>query len=208
MTRTPDWNKKNTDLAVLDWYRAVGRSEGFERVHVIQWDLLTFAPVHLLYPSLADSAVALTGLVPLSSVADVWHWTTFPEAAAESHRFLETAPQEWRVTQAPLVCIGPGYSLPRRFLDRYAELDVPDLAHDELRLPFFARVLGFELADTGFYSRWMDPEVERGFNADAVEIDPQYVEEELRRPVGRRIFHPCRERFDPQTLDRLTHLAR
>ena len=49
----------------------------------------------------------------------------------------------------------------------------------------------------------MDPEVESVFNADAKEIDPALLESELAREGGRRVFHPCRERFDAATIERL-----
>ena len=51
-----------------------------------------------------------------------------------------------------VACLGPGYCLPREFLRRYANLDVPELGHDELRLPLFGRLLGLEVA------RWLHEE--------------------------------------------------
>src|SRR2546428_499530 len=41
--RSPAWNKKNTDLAVVDWFRDFGGTLQFDRVHVVQWDLVFFA---------------------------------------------------------------------------------------------------------------------------------------------------------------------
>src|SRR5438874_1821920 len=66
ITRAPTWNKKNTDLAVANWHRNVGRFVRFDRVHVIQWDLLYFTPVSGVYPGIPSDAIALTGLVPLA----------------------------------------------------------------------------------------------------------------------------------------------
>ena len=201
--KTPAWNKKNTDLAVAGWYRSVGRSIPFDRVHVVQWDILFFAPLHRVYPRIPECAVAFTGLVPLAQIAHFWDWMTYPSLAVNSQRLLAEVRDRFGYNSEPHACIGPGYSLSRRFLDLYSDLDVDDTGHDELRLPLFAQILGFDLVDTGFYPRWMDPEVESVFNADAKEIDPALLESELAREGGRRVFHPCRERFDAATIERL-----
>jgi hypothetical protein len=201
--RSPAWNKKNTDLAVAGWYRSVGRTLPFGRVHVVQWDLLFFAPLDRMYPSLSPEAVALTGLVPLEAIAHFWDWTANAPLSIESERLLSQTRERFGFTGGSYACIGPGYSLSRRFLELYSQLEIDDTGHDELRLPLFAQILGFELADTGFYPRWMDPKVERVFNADAQEVDPAVVESELVRPEGRRVFHPCRDHFDELTIARL-----
>jgi hypothetical protein len=201
--KTPAWNKKNTDLAVAGWYRSVGRAIPFDRVHVVQWDLLFFSALNQVYPSLPENAVAVTGLVPLERIAHFWDWTANAPLSTESEQLLAKARALYGSNRQLHACIGPGYSLSRSFLERYSEADVSDVGHDELRLPLFAQILGFELVDTGFYPRWMDPEVERMFNADDYEIDPALVEFELARPGGRRVFHPCRDHFDELMIARL-----
>jgi hypothetical protein len=201
--RSPAWNKKNTDLAVVGWYRRVGRSVPFDRVHVVQWDLLFFARLADVYPVAAPDAVALTGLVPLAQIAHFWDWTANAPLSDESNRLFVEARDRFNYRSDPFACIGPGYSLPRAFLEGYSALDVSDTGHDELRLPLFAQILGLPLADTGFYPRWRDPDVEAVFNADPQEIDPVLVEQELAHPAGRRAFHPCRGRFDAIALERL-----
>jgi hypothetical protein len=203
-TRSAAWNKKNTDLAVAQWFRAVGISIPFDRLHVIQWDLLFFAPLNRVYPTIPDGAVALSGLVPLSQIAHFWDWTAHSPLAEDSERLLEMARRRFGYRGEPFACIGPGYSLSRTFLERYSEVELDDdVGHDELRLPLFAQILGCELADTGFYPRWMDPDVESVFNADAHEVDPSLLERELARVSGRRVFHPCRERFDAEAIEYL-----
>ena len=205
--RLPTWNWKNTDLAVAGWYRDVGQSVSFDRVDVVQWDLLFFAPLDRVYPMVPKDAVALSGLVPLSDVAHMWAWTVVEPLANESAAFMGRIREQFGERVALYACVGPGYSLSRRFLERYAQLDVDDVGHDELRLPVFAQIVGVDLVDTGFYPRWVDADVERTFNADGAEIDPSVAASELGQPCGRRVFHPCRESFDAVVIrDLLTHL--
>lgn len=187
----PSWNKwKDTDLAVAAWYRSVGRSIPFDRVHVVQWDLLFFAALERVYPSMSEEAVALTGLIPLARIAEMWAWTRSPALAAGTERLLAQARHRFGYEKDPYACLGPGYSLSRTFIEQYSALGVDDAGHDELRLPLFAQILGVEIVDTGFYPRWMDPEVEDLFNANPKEIDPLRVEAELMVEGGRRVFHP------------------
>jgi hypothetical protein len=203
----PAWNKKNTDLAVAGWYRDVGRSISFDRLDVVQWDLLFFAPLDRVYPIMPKDAVALSGLIPLTDVSHVWAWTVDEPLAGESATFVARVREQFGDRVAFYACLGPGYSLSSVFLDRYARLDVDDVGHDELRLPVFAQIVGVDVADTGFYPRWVDADVERTFNADAAEIDPSVVASELAQPCGRRVFHPCRHRFDAVVVqDLLTQL--
>ena len=85
---------------------------------------------------------------------------------------------------------------------------IPTAGHDEIRLATFAQILGFELADTGFYRHWLDPAVERVFTADPREVAPSEVERELMLPSGRRVFHPCRGSFDAVTIEHLTSVVK
>jgi hypothetical protein len=83
-------------------------------------------------------------------------------------------------------------------LDQYAAIDPPELCHDELRLPLFAQILGFPIADTGFRRRWHDRDEDRFFNTNALEIAVSTVMTERAKPDGRRAFHPFRVAFDPR----------
>ena len=85
------WNKRHTDLAVAAWYRRVGHAVPFDRLYVVQWDLVLFAPLTQLYAHVPAAAVALTGVVPLAQIADHWDWTVHPPLAAESAQLLADA---------------------------------------------------------------------------------------------------------------------
>lgn len=199
---------KDTDICVTDWYREFGHRIDFDRVHVLQYDLLFLAPLDRVYPPLPHDAVALTGLVPLREVAPIWNWLTAERLAGASQRLLEYVREQFAYRDEPYACIGPGYSLPRTFLERYTELDLdPALGHDELRLPLMAQILGAPVCNTGFYPRWVDPEVEAVFNAESMEIEVSRVEQEAAKPGGRRVFHPCRTRYDRDVVDRLAAMA-
>lgn len=190
--RSPSWKWANTDLAVLDWYRHAGRGVAFHSVAVIDWDLVPYASIAEIYADVPDNAVGLTGLVPLAEREAVWPWIQHPAYRSE----WEDLQAHLRVAHGwddePMLCIGPGFVLAKTFLDAYAAADIPDLCHDELRLPAFAQALGFQLHDTRLYRSWTDPAEQAIFNADRLTVRPAVMRAELAAPGGRRVFHPYR----------------
>jgi hypothetical protein len=199
---TRRWKWKNSDLALRDWHRAVGRELDWDVAHVVQWDLLLAAPLRELYAEIPADAVALSGLVPLSQVSERWAWTTLPRLRGDSMRLLRHVEHAHGYADEPHACIGPGMTVPRAFLDRYAEIDPPDFGHDELRLPLYAQILGFTLHDTGMFRSWFDPNEARLFNADRHEIALTAIRSELADAAGRRAFHPVRRSVDLHLLPR------
>lgn len=191
--RSPIWKWAHTDLAVLDWYREAGRDVPFGSVAVLQWDIVMYEPLAAAYRNVPRDGVGLTGLIPLAEREQVWPWLRHHEPYRSEWRELQdTLRDRYGDTGEHQLCIGPGYVLPREFLDAYAATDIPDLCHDEIRLPAFARALGFATHDTGFMRSWDDADEQRIFNADRDSISPDAVSRELGDPRGRRIFHPVR----------------
>jgi hypothetical protein len=139
--------------------------------------------------------VGLTGVTPLETIADRWPWTVNEPHRSELALLKDFVSKRYGYEEAYRACLGPGYCLPRTFLDAYAAADVPELCHDEVRLPLFASILGFEIADTGLYPRWFDTFEEQFFNANDDDIDERLIRSELARPRGRRAFHPFRREF-------------
>ena len=199
LLRHPDtrWKWQNTDLGVRRWFQEFGHRVEFDVLHVIQWDLLLFDSLANLYRDIPGGALGLTGLTPVDRIADRWHWTLVEPHRSELVALREIVRDRFGDTEPLVACLGPGYSLPKEFLRRYAEVDVPELGHDELRLPLFGRVLGFPIRDTGFYPAWFDAEGEKLFNANGDDIEESRIRAELARAGGRRVFHPYRKVFEP-----------
>jgi O-methyltransferase len=186
------WNWRNGDLALLEWYREVGRRLDFDIVHLLEWDVLLLVPLAQAYAAVPPGAVGLTCLTPASSLAGRWEWLREPERVREWEGLLAHARTQWGHAAEPLACLGVGPVLPRAFLDAYAALEPTELGHDELRLPLAAHALGFPLVDTGFRRSWDDPAEDRWFNVGGPLVTPATVAAEAADPAGRRVFHPVR----------------
>jgi hypothetical protein len=194
--KTPAWKWLHGDLAVREWHRAVGRGLEFDMLHVVEWDLLLLDSLGRLYGGVPRGGVGVTALVPLRLIADRWGWTQTPRWVAQWEKLLAYSRAVYGYEAEPHASLGPGLCLPKEFLDLYAACDVPQLCHDEVRLPLFAQNLGFGLYDTGFCRGWFDARDEAYFNCTNKEIGLGVIRAELGVPAGRRAFHPHRQVYE------------
>jgi len=188
--KSAEWKWKHGDLATRLWYKDYGHHLGFDMLHIVEWDLLLFSSISQLYGHIPKNGVGFTGITPLENVQGRWHWTSQEPHKSQWSELLQLVTHKFQYYQKPYACLGPGVCLPREFLEKYASTDVPELCHDELRLPLFAQILGFRLYDTGFYRKWFDKEEMKVFNCEKQEIKTAVITEELGKPSGRRVFHP------------------
>jgi hypothetical protein len=201
------WNWWNADLGLAMWYRDVGHRLDFEVLHFLEWDILLLEPLDEFFASVPADAVGLTGLTPLPAVAGHWEWLRTPERRRQWEQLLADVRTRWGYDQTPYVCWGAGPCIPRSFIERLAELPPPKACPapgEELRMPLFAQVLGYDLVDNGFRDSWDDPAEDRFFNLNSFEIEPSTIAAELARPDGRRAFHPVRKPFRFSNVRRQT----
>lgn len=194
--KSDHWKWKNSDLAVRLWYENVGKDVAFDMLHLLEWDLILCDSLENIYQHIPANGIGLTGLVPLQDVASKWDWVTEEPQKSEWEYLLSVAKETFHYNQEPFASLGPGACYPKSFLEKYAKTDVPELGHDELRLPLFAQILQTPLFDTGFYRAWFDAHERRYFNCRNENIQLKTVQEELANPHGRRVFHPVRFAVD------------
>jgi len=191
----PRWNWQHSDLAVAAWFRDVGHRLPFDVLHVVEWDLLLLAPLASLYASVPEGAVGLTALTPISELEEEWTWLRRDPGRSEWEALLAHARSEWGYNGTPYGCVGPGPCFPRAFLEAYAQVEPPLVGNDELRLPLFAQVLGFEVADTRLRGPWRGEREHDLFHFRNQEIDDETIRAELAKPDGWRAFHPVRRQL-------------
>jgi hypothetical protein len=200
------WNWKNGDLALAEWFRSVGRGLDFDVAHLVEWDLVILASLAQAYAGVPEGSVGLTCLTPVSQLTGRWEWLQRPEGMGEWERLLDHARETTGHGDEPLACLGVGPCFPRAFLAAYSSLGMPELCHDELRLPLATQMLGFPLTDTGFRRGWDNRGEDRVFNVGSGSVDVATMEGELGLRGGRRVFHPVRDPV-PARLRRLAAAA-
>lgn len=189
-----EWKWKNSDLAVRRWFMDYGKQLSFDMLHVIEWDMLFFNSISEIYKHIPEDGIGLSGLILLKEIEHVWSWTSREPFRSEWNKLLSYARGTFNYMAEPYACIAGGACLSKEFLKEYARTDIPELCNDELRLPLFAQILGINIYDTGLY-KWYDKNEEDFFNVEVREIKSATIKNELRRPSGRRIFHPYRKIF-------------
>ena len=189
------WNWQHSDLALAAWFRDAGHRLSFDVLHLVEWDLLLLAPLDSLYACVPEGSVGLTALTPISELEHEWTWLRREASRREWEALLARARTGWGYEGTPYGCVGPGPCFPRAFLEAYAAIDPPVLCNDELRLPLFAQILGFPLADTRLRGPWRGEREHPLFHFRDQEIEAQAIEAELAKPDGWRAFHPVRRRI-------------
>jgi hypothetical protein len=187
------------DLVVRDWYREVGSTLSFDVLHLVEWDLLFVAPLDELYAGVPEGAVGLTALTPVSELGE-WTWLRREGERRNWERLLDVARRDWGYDDIPHGCVGPGPVFPRAFLEAYAAVEPPIIAHDELRLPLFAQILGFPIVDNGLRGPWRGEREHAFFHFRSAEIELETIRSELAKPDGARAFHPVRRRLDREMI--------
>lgn len=197
----PDrWNWQHSDLAAAAWFREVGRSLPFDVLHVVEWDLLLLAPLESIYRSVPEGSVGLTALTPIAELEQEWTWLRREPNRREWEELLARARSEWDYDGVPYGCVAGGACFPRSFLEAYAAIVPPVLCNDELRLPLFAQILGFPLADTELRSSWRGERDHPLFHFRAADVPLDTIKTELAKPDGWRAFHPVRRKLDAEMI--------
>lgn len=189
------WLWKDGDLALRSWYQSIGKDINFDVLCLIEWDLLMLDSLDKLYGHISTKSVGLTGLIPINMVPENWPWIQKEPEKSEWLGLLSFAKLIHHYNFFPHACLGPGYCVPKDFLELYSKSKVLHLCNDELRLPLYSQILGFQLTDTKFYNGWQIPQEVKYFNCIKKEIDIDIIKEELSKPDGRRVFHPVFKEF-------------
>ena len=201
--RASEWKWQNPDLAYREWFTDVGVGVEFDVVHVIEWDLLLLDSIEKLYQHIDRDRIGLSGLRPISECHDRdWDWITEEPFKSQWEQLRTYVKEKYHYDKEPFGSLGPGLCMPRAFLEKYAKEDIPELVHDELRVPLYGQIFGFKLEDTHFLKNWDDKNEVQYFNCMGESISPNIAKAELEKSNGRRAFHPYRDLFDPTLLDK------
>jgi hypothetical protein len=189
------WKYVFGDLMFSAWHRDRGKSLEWDTVVVVQWDMLVYGRLDDLFRCLKKDEILFSGLRPVSELEQRWVWTS-PLAAerAAYTEFLDHVRERYGFDGEPECFVAIVLCLPRPFLDRFCEIERPDLGFLEYRLPVYARVFGTPVCAEHPYDPWLAA-LERyslGSTLRAVpqEIFTPTIIANLLRADGARVFHP------------------
>jgi hypothetical protein len=192
--KSPLWKWQHADLSLLMWYRDEGRHIPFDMLHLAEWDLLLLASLDRIYGEAGQNGVALTGLTPLARIQHDWAWTSVEPHATQWRQLQEHVRDRYGWQGPHFACQGPACAFSKAFLERYSREEIPELVHEELRIPLYALALGFKVEGLPHIYREIKASREMMFfNCEKLPIKERTIRGELLKPWGRRVFHPYRE---------------
>lgn len=195
-TADVNWKWINGDLMILDWYDKRGKMLTWDSVVVVQWDMLVFDSLKSQFANLNKGEIYLSGLRSLdSSIEKRWHWTNTYSGERKNYlAFLEYVKKEYGYEdRPPMCCLFVLQVFPKVFFEKYLTVKDKEIGMLEYKVPMYAKIFGipFFKKDMGIY--WsMSQSVSNNapLNAKAVEVSHGFIEKELHKKDGWRIFHP------------------
>lgn len=186
-----DWKWIHGDLVLLDWFDKRGRNLPWQTVAVVQWDMLVFDSIESQLDGMKQGETFFSGLRDLSKdIESVWHWT----GGAKRNNylnFLEYVKDRYGYTDNPaLCCLYIFVVLPRIFFEKYLEVENKEIGMLEYKDPIYAKIFDIPFFTKDLGVLWHDNEGQKPLNAIPEEIPVDYIQDELQKENGYRLFHP------------------
>ena len=80
--------------------------------------------------------------------------------------------------------------IPKKFFDKYLSVEDKELGMLEYKIPIYAEIFGIKAISRANEAHWWDDVDKYPINAEPTEIKTEYIQNELKKKNGWRIFHP------------------
>ena len=194
------WKWLHADITYQMWYNDVGKAIDFDYVAVLEWDLLFMEKIKNLFPNPSSDTLNMSGIIPMEKVSKFWFWSR-PENQAKYHTFKRKVEKHYDIQIQDYAMLGPGLCMPKSFLESMSKSVLFEAeVTDELKMPVWAQVFGFNFESNHFYRTWFSFFEQHFFNANIVDVRPETVQQQMKKRDGRRAFHPYRENTEAKEL--------
>lgn len=152
---------------------------------------------------LPKDSILLSGLIPIKKIENRWTWTSTsiaPKIREQYLEFLNYVKEKYSYDREPLGCVFIVVCFPRSFLEKYSNVEQPELGFLEYRVPIYAQIFGTSFCvDHPFQISWFDDSTtsKNGdtLNAKRFDISLITILKHLIDRNGARVFHPYRKVF-------------
>ena len=191
------WKWINGDLLILDWYEKRGKELEWDSVAVIQWDLLIFDSLKNQFKGLEKDQIFLSGFRSLDKeLENRWDWTKPGGEERENYlNFLNYVKEKYKYSGNPSCCLFMFQVFPRIFFDKYLTVENREVGMLEYKIPMYAKIFGIPFYEKDIGVAWGSPD-NLPVNSVPKEIEAPYINAELSKPDGWRIFHPVYKFWD------------
>lgn len=189
----PKWCWYNLDKVACMWFEDAGVNLDFEKILVVDWDLLLLEPVKNWLDQVGECEV---------KIIDVWEnrnpdtnfWTSdrFPEYALFKERLSKDMPEGYVLLNAFLFA----YACTKRSFAKFSPQVISLPGYCEFRLPTVMAACGLQVSNFKRPANWGAFATVTGLS-----IPKKVIKSELARPEGFRMFHPVYEPYMNSNLD-------
>lgn len=120
----------------------------------IEWDLIMMDSLENLFSHIPRTALGCTGLISLKYIESSWYWLADEKMKQEWHTFYNSVAGFSQIKHETVFAIqGPALVIPRAFLHNLANVPIPGISNDELRIPLYAQLFNIQLVDNELF-KW------------------------------------------------------
>lgn len=189
-----DWKWINGDLMILDWYQNRGKNlSNWDSVLVVQWDALVLGDIKKQFPGIKKDEVFISGTRILdNNVESKWHWTK-PGSKRRNNflRFKKYVEKKYDYKNKLWCSLFILQVFPKSFFKKWNLIENKELGMLEYKIPTYAKILNFSFYKRNLGIWWFSKKVEKlPLNARPKEIGKEFIDKELKKKNGYRIFHP------------------
>jgi hypothetical protein len=194
----PDWKWYNGDLVILDWYEKRGKVLEWDSIIPVQWDMLVFDSLEKIFSGIKEDEMYISGLQKISSFIEKrWHWTKKSFFGSRERKnylsFKKYIKENYNYDEDLLCCLFILLVIPRKFFDKYLTVENREVGFLEYKIPTYAKIFDFKFFEKDLSVEFSFKKEDRGnkaMNAIPIEINDSYIDSELKKRDGWRIFHP------------------
>jgi len=183
------WKWLNGDLAIRNWFINRGHKFSFDRLYVVEWDLIYLNNLNTIYEHIPKNGIGITGLQNINKTNKSWFNGRYNEI---QYIKKQCSKQYKKDINNIKIGIFPGLVLPRNFIQNYAEIDtILDIGNDEMRISIHGLYSDNPVYDTKLQNKNIT--IDKYFNTKNIEVKVNNIKN---NKYNRNAFHPVRKQVE------------
>lgn len=193
-TRNYKW--LHGDLMILDWYQNRGIDlKKWDSVAIVQWDALILGNIKKQLPGIKRKEIFISGIRLLDNyIEEKWMWTRKGNEKRQNYlNFKKYIRKKYKYKKKLLCSLFIFQVFPREFFEKWLAVEDKEIGMLEYKIPTYAKIFNIPIYKHNLGVWWFNKKARRGetpMNAIGVEILKDFIDSELKRKDGFKIFHP------------------
>lgn len=198
------WKWINGDLMILDWFQKKGTDLEWDSIAIVQWDVLVFNSIKKQFEEIKKDEIYLSGTRILDKeIENRWDWTRPGGKEMNNYiQFLKYIRKNFGYKSDVFCCKFIFQIFPRLFFEKYLTVKDKEIGMLEYKIPLYAKIFNIPFFEKDIGVWWFDTKriiKNNPLNAGRKEINQLFIEAELKKKNGFRLFHPYFRKWPAKT---------